>query len=69
MPIDPLSAISISISLVSAIGTVVMGLHLKRCHSICCDSDCVQPKTPPPTPMLINEPPIRQQQQQQTIII
>lgn len=61
---DPVAIVGISISLITAVGGILLGLHFKRCHSLCCDSDCVQPKTPPSTPVLLNEPPIRQ-----TIII
>jgi hypothetical protein len=64
---DIVAIVGISISLITAIGAIVMGLHLKRCHSMCCDSECVpqpKPKTPPDTPILLDEPPIRQ-----TIII
>lgn len=60
---DAIAIVGITISLITALGSILMGLHMKRCHSLCCDSDCT-PKTPPDTPVVLNEPPIRQ-----TIII
>ena len=53
---DPVSIISISVSLLTAIGSIILGLHLKKCSSLCCSSECVQGKTPPDTPVILDEP-------------
>jgi len=47
---DVVAVVSITISLITTLGGILLGLHLKRCHSLCCDSDCSQSKTPPDTP-------------------
>lgn len=53
---DAVSIVAISISLITTLGGILVGLHMKRCHSLCCDSDCTQTKTPPDTPIALNSP-------------
>lgn len=52
---DPVAVVSITISLITTLGGILLSLHLKRCHSLCCDSDCSQ-KTPPDTPVAFESP-------------
>ena len=45
---DYISIAALTVSLANAIVVVLHELHIKRCQSIFCSSDCT--KTPPPTP-------------------
>lgn len=54
---EPIAAISIAVSLLTALGSIILGLHLKKCSSLCCSSECAQSKTPPDTPLTLTEPP------------
>jgi hypothetical protein len=47
---DAVSISVIVISVIGAIGSLVSVLHLKKCHSGCCDSECVKGNTPASTP-------------------
>jgi hypothetical protein len=53
---DAVAIVAITISLITTLGGILLGLHMKRCHSLCCDSDCSQNnnKTPPDTPIALN---------------
>jgi hypothetical protein len=63
---DVVAVVSITISLITTIGGIMLGLHLKKCHSLCCDSECSQSETPPDTPVafenvgVLKSPPLRQ---------
>lgn len=54
MPADPIAIVSITISLITTLGGILLSLHLKKCHSLCCDSECT--KTPPATPNAFEMP-------------
>ena len=54
---DYISVTALVISVSNAIVVVLHELHIKRCHSLFCSSDCT--KTPPPTPMITKEPDYR----------
>ena len=57
MAIDAVSISAIVVSVLAALGAFVKTVHLKKCHSACCDSDCTdkRSKTPPVTPV-VTEP-------------
>lgn len=38
---DPLT-ISLIIAIFAGIALIIARLHLKKCHSLCCDSDCTR---------------------------
>tara|TARA_R110000868_G_scaffold218173_1_gene468375 strand:+ start:332 stop:514 length:183 start_codon:yes stop_codon:yes gene_type:complete len=54
---DYISIGALALSLGNAIVVVIHELHIKRCQSILCSSECS--KTPPPTPMITKEPDYR----------
>ena len=54
---DYISIAALTVSLANAIVVVLHELHIKRCQSIFCSSDCT--KTPPATPMITKEPDYR----------
>jgi hypothetical protein len=54
---DYISLTALTVSIVNAIVVVIHELHIKRCQSIFCSSDCT--KTPPATPMITKEPDYR----------
>ena len=56
---DVVAVVSITITLITALGGILLSLHLKKCHSICCDSECA--KTPPNTPVVLNDVPVYKQ--------
>ena len=51
--------LSVAIPIITILTGFIVKLHINRCHSICCDSDCSKTpiiiETPPNTP--INIPP------------
>jgi len=49
---DAVSISVIVITVIGAIGSLVSVLHLKKCHSACCDSECFKGNTPASTPTL-----------------
>lgn len=55
--VDIISITALAISFSNAIVVVIHELHIKRCHSLLCSSDCT--KTPPATPMITKEPDYR----------
>lgn len=40
---EPVSISALIISIVSAIAFLIHKLHIKKCKSICCSSDCTSP--------------------------
>ena len=40
---EPISISALIISIVSAIAFLIHKLHIKKCKSICCSSDCTSP--------------------------
>ena len=51
---DYISVTALVISISNAIVVVLHELHIKRCQSLFCSSDCT--KTPPATPVITKEP-------------
>lgn len=51
-----LGLVSLIISSITAFGTIVTALHIKKCHSGCIDSECFKPAGVPPSPP-IKDPP------------
>ena len=45
---DIISITALIVAVGSIITQIITSTHIKKCHSICCDSDCN--KTPPNTP-------------------
>ena len=54
---DPLT-ISLIIAIFSGFALIIARLHLKRCHSVCCDSDCT--KTPNNSSSELNVVPLKE---------
>lgn len=48
-----ISIISLVVASISALGTVITAIHLKRCESLCCESECYKgSRSSPQTPLL-----------------
>jgi hypothetical protein len=45
-----LGIISLIVASITALGTLLATLHIKKCHAICIDSECYKGKSVPPTP-------------------
>jgi hypothetical protein len=47
--VDPISATALIIAVLSAIGSLITQIHINKCKSSCCESDCTKtPKNTPP---------------------
>jgi hypothetical protein len=49
-----ISIISLIVASITAVGSIILSLHIKKCHSLCCDSECSQKNSIPPTPIKSN---------------
>ena len=45
-----LGIISLVVASITALGTVLATLHIKKCHTLCIDSECYKGRSIPPTP-------------------
>ena len=45
---DSVGVTALIIAITNSIVLLLKELHIRKCHSVLCDSDCV--KSPPPTP-------------------
>jgi hypothetical protein len=47
--VDPISATALIVAVISAIGSLITQIHINKCKSSCCESDCTKtPKNTPP---------------------
>lgn len=47
--VDPVSATALIIAVISGIGSLITQIHINKCKSSCCESDCTKtPKNTPP---------------------
>lgn len=42
-----IAAAALTLSVINAAAQIIVGMRLRHCHSVCCDSDCIPA---PPTP-------------------
>ena len=45
-----LGIISLIVASITALGTVLATLHIKKCHTLCIQSECYKGKSVPATP-------------------
>jgi hypothetical protein len=50
--------ISLVVASISALGTIITALHLKRCQSACCESDCYRGNSALQTPLIKQPSPL-----------
>lgn len=56
--IDPVSISAIVVAILTALGTFIAKVHLKKCSALCIKSDCTKtpPPSPPPSPAIPSSP-------------
>ena len=46
---DPITVTAIIVAIASAIISIINTMHIRKCKSVCCNSDCTNPPNTPTT--------------------